>query len=214
MSHLIPDGYKVGQVVTFDFAGKGYPQYVVAITDSNADEPEKPVKLLYVDWDKRWHVQDTASIHSDADDPPTNFIDSMTIETIGQAKVLYVHSYWSAGGPGAGHFYGFYTVEKGKLSLLKEFVHSRMMRLYFCLMNHSIYDAVLVKKRGEKHGKSYVYTCYLDVTKYTCAGKAIIAVGSEKLREKQGNRFLDEKYWCMSVCTAIKQGEVFKGDVP
>ena len=86
------------------------------------------------------------------------------------------------------------------------------MRLYFCIANELIYDAVLVKERGAKRGKSYIYTCYLDVSKYSYDGKGIVKIASEKLREMTGNRFLDEKYWCMSLRNALKRGEVFRID--
>ena len=118
----------------------------------------------------------------------------------------------SGGGSGSLHLLQFYTVDKGKLKLVKAFEHGRMERLYFCIYNNAIYDSVVVKKRGEKREKvnAYIYICWMEVTKFTCDGKSIVPVATEKCREKTGNKFLDEKYWCMSVLTALKRGEVFK----
>ena len=84
-----------------------------------------------------------------------------------------------------------------------------MTRPYFALYENAAYDADLHCSRGEKRGKAYVYTCYLEVTKYVFDGEAIRAVGSERMRQRQGNRFLDEKYWFISVLKALQRKEIF-----
>ena len=136
----------------------------------------------------------------------------MRLATIGSTPLLYLYtnSWW--GGSGSVHLFSFFAVHDGKLDRLRQFEHERMMRSYFCLKDNAIYDAILVKTRGAKHGKAYVYTCYLDVSKFSCDGTAIVKVASEKLRERTGNRFLDEKYWNMSVCNALARGEVFQDE--
>jgi hypothetical protein len=207
---FIPDGYQSAKVLRYDLARKGYSQYLVALSDGNSADPQKPITLLYIDWDKKWYVKDKEVITNS--DYMGNYYGDMRIETIGQTNLLYVYSYYSDGGSGSTHYYRFYSIEEGKLSLLKAFEHSRMERLYFCIWNNAIYDSELVKQRGEKKGNAFVYTCYLNVTKFTCDGKAIVALGAQRLREKQGNRFLDEQYWCMSVQNALKKGEVFEND--
>ena len=60
-----------------------------------------------------------------------------------------------------------------------------------------------------KHGKAYLYTCSLQVTKYGFNGEEIRAVGSERMREQTGNRFLSEKYWFISVLKALQKKEIF-----
>lgn len=189
----------------------------MALVDSNSEAPEKPIDLLYVDWDGKWVVRDRCPIRSGdtgefARFNSPNYLNAMRIETIGTTPLLYVYtnSWW--GGSGSNHLFSFYAIHDGKIVLLKQFEHDRMERFYFCLKNNAIYDAVLVKTRGERHGKAYVYTCYLDVSKYSCDGTGIARVGSGKLREMTGNRFLDEKYWNMSVCNALTRGEVFPSD--
>ena len=99
-------------------------------------------------------------------------------------------------------------VEK-KLERVKSFVHGRADLPYFTLYENAAYNAELACKRGAKHGKAYVYTCYLQVTKYVFDGEALRAVGSERMRERQGNRFLNERYVFISVRKALQKGEIF-----
>jgi hypothetical protein len=47
------------------------------------------------------------------------------------------------------------------------------------------------------------------VTKYTFDGEAIRPVGSERMREQKGNRFLQDKYWFISVLKALQKHEIF-----
>ena len=61
----------------------------------------------------------------------------------------------------------------------------------------------------KKHGNAYVYTCYLLVTKYAFDGQAIRPVASERMREQRGNRYLQDKYWFISVLNALQKNEIF-----
>jgi hypothetical protein len=63
--------------------------------------------------------------------------------------------------------------------------------------------------QGEKHGNAFVYTCYLQVTKYEFDGQEIRPVGSGRMREQRGNRYLGEKYWFVSVLKALQTNEIF-----
>ena len=136
----------------------------------------------------------------------------MRVETIGSTPMLYIKTHANFGGPGSLHLFSLYSVNNGKLVLLKQYEHDRMEQTYFCLKKKAIYDAVLVKTRGPKHGNAYIYTCYLAVSKYSYDGSTFVKVGTENLREMKGNRFLDEKYWFLSVCKALDRGEVFQSD--
>jgi len=209
---LVPAGYASIKLINHDFEGNAHQYYVAALSDSNPDRMEKPITLLLINWDGRWIIRDSYVIQGPGPDYPPNYLDTLRTQTIGQTKLLYVASHWWGGGSGSDFFYSFFLIHAGKFKLLKQFEHERMMRLYFYTANDSIYDAVLVKKRGPKRGKSYIYTCYLDVSKYSYDGKAIVKIASEKLREMTGNRFLDEKYWCMSLRNALMRGEAFLAD--
>ena len=84
-----------------------------------------------------------------------------------------------------------------------------MEQIYFAVYKSAIYDAERVCTRGEKHGNAYVYTCYLLVTKYAFDGQAIRPVASERMREQRGNRYLQDKYWFISVLNALQKNEIF-----
>jgi len=51
--------------------------------------------------------------------------------------------------------------------------------------------------------------CYLQVTNYTFDGREIRPAGSERMREQQGNRYLQDKYWFISVVKALQNKEIF-----
>ena len=91
------------------------------------------------------------------------------------------------------------------------FGHGRMERCYFAAYENSVYDAELVCKRGERRGKSFVYTCYLQVTRYGSDGQSLVQTGAQRLGEKKGNRFLGDSFRFMSVEKALKTGEIFLG---
>ena len=84
-----------------------------------------------------------------------------------------------------------------------------MERYYFALYKDTVFDADLVCRRGKRHGRSFVHTCYLDVKKYAFDGRSITAIGSERLHESQGPWFLSDSYRFMSVQKALEQGEIF-----
>ena len=219
LRRLVPEGLRVAMQLRYDFEGRGYLQYLLALADSNAEAPQKVIELLYVDWDGKWVVRDRQPIRTRgtgeyADSLSPNYVHAMRIETVGNTGLVYVYtsSWW--GGSGSNHLYSFFAIRDGRVNLLKQFEHGRMQRLYFCLRNRAIYDGELVKIRGSKHGKAYVYICFLDLAKYSCDGSSIVKVGSEKLREMTGNRFLDEKFWNMSVCNALARCEAFQADCP
>jgi hypothetical protein len=50
------------------------------------------------------------------------------------------------------------------------------------------------------------------VKKYDYNGNEAVVVGSEHLREKQGNRYLRDHYHGISVLKALLSGEIFKND--
>jgi hypothetical protein len=80
---------------------------------------------------------------------------------------------------------------------------------YFAVYKDAMYDAECVCTRGEKHGKAFIYTCYLQVAKFAFDGEAIRPVGSERMREQKGNRFLVDKYRYISVLKALQKHEIF-----
>ena len=84
-----------------------------------------------------------------------------------------------------------------------------MERTYFTIYRHAIYDGRLHCERGKKHGNAYKYTCRIDVTKYTYDGDTVREMGTQKLRERQGNRYLPDKYWFVSVSKALRKKEIF-----
>jgi hypothetical protein len=84
-----------------------------------------------------------------------------------------------------------------------------MERYYFALYKDTIFDADLVCRRGERHGRSFVYTCYLEVKKYAFDGGSITAIGSERFHERQGPWFLSDSYRFMNVKRALENREIF-----
>jgi hypothetical protein len=133
----------------------------------------------------------------------------MTREDLGVGNLILLRTVLSGGGSGSLNFFDFYRVERNKLVLVRGFSHERMEQTYFAVYQHAIYDAEKVCTRGEKHGNAYVYTCYLQVTKYAFDGRKIRPVGSERIREQRGNRFLTDKYWFISVLRALQKKEIF-----
>jgi len=128
---------------------------------------------------------------------------------MGGSDLFLVRSVLSGGGSGSLHYFDFYQLDKKKLRLVKSFSHQRMEQIYFAVYKSAIYDAERVCTRGEKHGNAYVYTCYLLVTKYAFDGQAIRPVASERMREQRGNRYLQDKYWFISVLNALQKNEIF-----
>jgi hypothetical protein len=213
LGNIIPDGYKLAQTIKIDNIGVSSPHYIIALSDTVDDMPLKPILLLHISWQNKWSLIENIPPTESKEEFGPNIVNSMKLETVGAQKLLYIYTITWGGGSGSEHYYSLYSIKEGVVRLLKTFEHERMERLYFCMYNNSIYDAKVVKVRGEKKGKAYIYTCYWNVTKYTCNEDSIIAVESDKCREMKGNRFLDEKYRCMSLLKAIKNGEVFSKDL-
>jgi hypothetical protein len=212
---LTPEGYKVEKAINCTLGQATEHEYLIALSDVVSDAiPGRPVMILLVAVGKKIAIEDRVILHNDAStgkfwDGPPNFFNGMTREKVGDGDLFLVKSVLSGGGSGSLHYFDFYRPEKKKLRLVKSFSHERMERTYFAVYRNAVYDAEPICTRGERHGNAYVYTCYLQVTKYTFDGQAILPMGSERMREQHGNRFLGEKYWFMSVLKALQNNEIF-----
>lgn len=215
LKELTPKGYKVEKTLACDEGQAAGREYLVALSDAADAEafPEKSVMILLVAAGKKAALEDSVTLrhegHAGVWGNP-NFFSGMTKENVGGGDLFLVKSLESYGGSGSLHYFDFFRVEKKKLHLVKSFEHGRMEQTYFALFKNAIYDAEVVCKRGERRGKAFVYTCYLQVTKYTFDGQAIRPVGSERMREQQGNRYLQDKYRFISVLKALQKNEIFK----
>ncbi len=206
LKEFVPQGYKVEKTISCGLKSR---EYLVALDDADdAGIKSKPVVLLLVAAGKKIAVEDRVFPQKDKDGFP-NYFDGMTIENVDGVALLLFRSISSGGGSGFQTYFDFYKIENKKLRLVKSFERGRMQRSYFAVYKNAVYDADVVCKRGEKHGKAFVYTCYLLVTKFTYDGTAFHPAGSERLHEQQGNRFLEDKYRNMSVLKALQRGEIF-----
>lgn len=138
-----------------------------------------------------------------------NYFHGLEAEELDGGKVYLAISTYSGGGSDGYFYFDLYKIDGEKLKLLASYPHDRLMRTYFTVFNHAIYDGKLSCSRGDKHGAAYTYTCGLNVTKYVYDGNSIQAAGTERLHERQGNRFLNEKYWMTSVRQALERKEIF-----
>jgi hypothetical protein len=212
---LVPEGYKVEKTMACGADNAAQREHLVALSDvDDLQIKAKPVMLLLVAVGKKIVVEDSVTLHNDARTSefwsgPPNYFSGMTREKVGGGDLILVASTLSGGGSGFLTYFDFYRPEKKKLRLVKSFSHGRMEVPYFAVYKDAIYDADCVCTRGEKRGKAFVYTCYLQVTKYTFDGVAIRPVGSERMREQHGNRYLQDKYRNMSVLKALQKGEIF-----
>ncbi len=210
LKSLTPEGYKVEK--TLDC---GQREVLVALSGAETEGiTARPVTFLLVAVGKRIAVEDRVIPHDSGKvgffwDGPPNYFAGMTRENVGGSDLVLLKTVLSGGASDSLHYFDFYRVEQHKLRLVKSLSHGRMERTYFALYKNAIYDAEKVCTRGEKHGKTFVYTCYLQVTKYAFDGQTINPAGSERMREQQGNRFLDEKYRFMSVLKALQKNEIF-----
>ncbi|HYL77128.1 MAG TPA: hypothetical protein VEU96_23130 [Bryobacteraceae bacterium] len=215
LKELTPEGYKIEKTIDCEPDQGAQREHLVALADADDRQiPTKPVMLLLVAVGKKIVVEDSVTLHSDANrgkfwDGAPNYFGGLTKESVGGGDLFLVRSVLSAGGSGSLHYFDFYRLEKKKLRLVKSFSHGRMEQTYFAVYKNAVYDAKCVCSRGEKHGKAYVYTCYLQVTKYAYDGQAIRPVGSERMREQRGNRYLQDKYWFISVLKALQKNEIF-----
>ena len=215
LKELTPKGYKIEKTIACEPNEGAQHEHLVALADAGDHQfAVKPVMLLLVAAGKKVVVEDRVTLHNDANtgkfwDGPPNYFNGLTRESVGGSDLFLVKSVLSGGGSGSLHYFDFYRLDKKKLRLVKSFSHQRMEQTYFAVHKNAIYDAERVCTRGEKHGNAYVYTCYLQVTKYVFDGQAIRPVGSERMREQRGNRYLQEKYWFISVLNALQKNEIF-----
>jgi hypothetical protein len=215
LKELTPEGYKIEKTIACEPDQGAQQEHLVALADADDHQfATKPVMLLLVAAGKEVVVEDSVTLHNDANtgkfwDRQPNYFNGLTRENVGGSDLFLVRSVLSGGGSGSLHYFDFYTLDKKKLRLVKSFSHQRMEQTYFAVYKNAVYDAERVCARGEKHGNAYVYTCYLQVTKYVFDGQAIRPVGSERMREQRGNRYLQEKYWFISVLNALQKNEIF-----
>ena len=215
LKELTPEGYKIEKTIACEPGPGVQHEHLVALADADDHQiAAKPVMLLLVAAGKKILVEDSVILHNDANtgrfwDGQPNYFSGLTRENVGGGGLFLVRSVLSAGGSGSLHYFDFYRPEKKKLRLVKSFSHQRMEQTYFAVYKNAIYDAESVCTRGEKRGKAYVYTCYLQVTKYAFDGQAIRPVGSERMREQRGNRYLQDKYRFISVLKALQKNEIF-----
>jgi hypothetical protein len=206
LAKLLPAGYRAAAVFPCALEADRKGRFVAALTDNDA---VRPVRLLYLAWNRGWTVLDNVEIAGVEPKLPPQYLDGISVVPVGRGSLLYIYTNWSGGGSGSLHYYQFFMAVSGRLRLLKAFEHERMERGYLCLSGHRIYDAALVKRRGERKGNAYLYTCFLDVTEFTYDGERLLAVRSERLDERTGNRFLDEAYWNKSLCSILRRGGHF-----
>ena len=215
---VTPAGYKVDAAIGLSKTGGGSRQYLLALSDQIADDsnsaeiPEKVPMVLLARMDKTLVVQDQVLLHSSGEDDTgntPNYFTKMSAEDVGAGKLYLLTSMQFGGGSGSEHFFDFYRVHNDKLQLMKSFSHGRMQRPYFAIYQNAIYDGKLHCERGEKHGKAYIYTCRIDVTKYVYDGAAVRAIGTQPMRIRQGNRYLSDSYWFVSVSKALRNKEIF-----
>ena len=215
LKQLTPEGYKIEKTIACEPDQGAQHEHLVALADADDHQiPAKPVMLFLVAAGKRIVVEDSVTLHNDATmgkfrNRSPNYFSGLARENVGGGDLFLVGSVFTAGGSGSLHYFDFYGIENKKLRLVKSFSHERMERTYFAVYKNAIYDAEKFCTRGEKHGKAYVYTCYLEVTKYAFDGRAIRPVGSERMREQRGNRYLQDKYRFISVLKALQQNEIF-----
>ncbi len=198
-------------------------QYLFGLSDEIADFndlmniPARAPMLILAESDHGLVVHDRVHIEpADGGGPSDmpaglqpNYFIAMSEQEVGAATLYLVTSRWFGGGSGSADFFDFYRVQGGHLQLLKRFMHGRMEQPYFAIYRKAIYDGVLRCERGAKHGKAYVYTCRIDVTKYAYDGEAVRALATEPLRVRSGNRYLGDSYRFVSVLKALANKEVF-----
>src|SRR5713101_2893864 len=144
LKELTPEGYKIEKTIACEPGPGAQHEHLVALADADDHQiAAKPVMLLLVAAGKKILVEESVILHNDANtgkfwDGQPNYFSGLTRENVGG----------------------------GDLFLVKSFSHGRMDQTYFAVYKNAIYDAESVCTRGEKRGKAYVYTCYLQVTKY------------------------------------------------
>jgi hypothetical protein len=212
---LTPEGYKVEKTIPCQPDEAVELEYLVALVDAEDRQiPARPVVLLLVALGKKVVVEDRVTLHDASNtgnfwDGPPNYLKGLSRESVGGGDLFLIRSVLSGGGSGSLHYFDFYRLEKKHLRLVTSFSHQRMQQTYFAVYRDAVYDAECICSRGQKHGDAYIYTCYLQVTKYTFDGQTLRPVGSERMREQRGNRYLQDKYWFISVLNALRNKEIF-----
>jgi hypothetical protein len=211
---LVPEGYRIVRTIACDPSSRGRAEYLVALSDVDESEPMRPVMLLLVAAGDKAIVEDSLLLHNESRGPrepslAPNYLSDMARERVGEGDLLLVTTIGSWGGSGSIHYFDFFRPEKHKLRLVKGFSHGRMEVPYFALYGNAAYDAELICSRGEKRGKAYEYTCYLQVTKFVFANNQMLPVSSERMREQRGNRYLQDKFRFVSVLKALRNHEIF-----
>jgi len=218
LATVIPQGYQAAAVVPCELEAGGKGRFVAALVDEAAQAdtngsapwPERNVRLLYLVWAKgRWTVLDSMDVSAKDPTLAPQFADAVSVVTVGTANLLFVRTAWSAGGSGSWHYFLFITAVDGHLRLVRRFEHERMQRGLLTLRDERLYDANVACSRGEKKGKAYVYSCYLDTREFTYDGEHLTEVRRERLEERSGNRFLDETYWNISLRSVLQKGGHF-----
>jgi hypothetical protein len=200
---LTPAGYRVAVTAFSGLDEHGAPEFLVALADAEEDWPSRPVTLLLVRGDREAVVEDTVVLHNEPPAPgepalAPNYCFGLSRENVGDGDLFLLKTRGAWGGSGAANYSDFFRPEKGKLRLVKSFLHGRMDNYYFTVFENAAYDAHVECARGEKHGRAYVYTCWLEVTKLRFNGTDLVPVGSERLLERKGNRYLSDSYWFIS----------------
>ena len=211
---MTPEGYKLAKHIPWPTAGGDQDYRVAAFSDANEPEATKPVTVLLLGWNGQWVIHDTVLPHHDRrpgapDYEAPNYFTEMSRVQVDSRFLILLRTTVFGGGSGSLQYFDFYDVRSQKLVLVKSLSHGRMEGDYFALYKNAVFDADLVCRRGERHGRSFVYTCYLDVKKYAFDGSSITAIGSERLGERQGPWFLSDSYRFMNVEKALEKGEIF-----
>lgn len=210
LAKILPEGYRTAAVIPYALGSGHTDRFVAALVDTDDDLPERVARLLYLSWNgRRWTVLD--SIEIAGRDPELNpqYLSGISVVKVGSADLLYVYTTWSRGGSGSLHYFQFFKVVAGHLKLVRAFEHDRMERGFLCLRNNRIYDAAVACSRGEKRGRAYVYSCYLDTKEFTYDGRSVTTTRTERLEERTGNRFLDETYHNLSLRSILQRGGHF-----
>jgi hypothetical protein len=214
LKQLTPAGYRVAVALLCDADPGGVPEFLVALSDLDEESPSKTVTLLLVRGDHQPVVEDSVLLHSEPPHPgdralAPNYCFGVSRQNVGAGDLFLVTSRGAWGGSGAINYFDFFRPENHKLRLVKSFQHPRMESYYFTVFENAAYDAEVQCVRGEKHGNAYVYTCWLQVTKFLFNGTDLLPVASERMREQKGNRFLKDQYWFISLKRALQNREVF-----
>jgi hypothetical protein len=209
LSQILPEGYRRAAVLPCELDSEQPGRFVAALVDTANDDPQRVVRLLYLSWNGRWTVVESIAIRGGDPELDPQYLSGISVVRVGSANLLYVYTTWFGGGSGSLHYFQFFDVVAGHLKLVRGFAHHRMERGLLSLRNDRIYDAEVACSRGQKVGRSYVYSCHLETTEFTYDGQSITAVRTERLEERTGNRFLADTYRNLSLRSILKRGGHF-----